>query len=234
MLQLLGPSPAWHDAQGSHPLPNTLPGWTIAFLAVHGDWVSRDRLLTLLWPDSAAAEAQHNLRVDLHRVRSVLADWGLRDALETERRRVRLIVPTDIASSRGADDAAATPNDPGALLASMVFDGFPALKEWAALERAARAAAWRDDLLRQLDTAALDAATALKVSRTAARRRSARRGGDAAPVAGPAGTRPRPRCPQALRAVSLLVEPRAGGRALASGPCPVGRCRGARWRHRGR
>jgi predicted ATPase/DNA-binding SARP family transcriptional activator len=151
MLHLLGASPAWRETEVTHALPNTLPGWTIAFLALHGDWVSRERLLTLLWPDAAAAEAQHNLRVDLHRARGVLAGWGQDEALQAERRRVRLTLPTDVEALRRAVGTGAAVSYPGALLASMAFDGFPALQEWAELERAALATTWRDALVARLD-----------------------------------------------------------------------------------
>jgi DNA-binding SARP family transcriptional activator len=154
VLRLLGPSPAWLGDAGAQPLPNTLPGWTVALLALTGDWIARERLLGLLWPDAATAEAQHNLRVDLHRVRVVLAAWGLPDALEAERRRVRLALPNDAAVLRRACVRGTPPLDePGELLSSMDFAGFPALQEWAALERQALAQAWQDALLRAASTA---------------------------------------------------------------------------------
>ena len=164
MLHLLGASPAWRDGDAAHALPDTLPGWTLAFLALSGDWVSRERLLTLLWPDAAAAKAQHSLRVDLHRARAVLADWRQADALESERRRVRLTLPTDVAALRRSAGTDGVLHYPGALLASMAFDGFPALQEWAELERAALATMWRDAVLMRLDQQSLSAAESLKLS----------------------------------------------------------------------
>jgi predicted ATPase/DNA-binding SARP family transcriptional activator len=145
MLYLLGPSPAWRLAEVTHALPNTLPGWTIALLAIEGDWISRERLLTLLWPEAASAEAQHSLRVNLHRVRAVLTGWGLPDALEAERRRVRLSLPSDVASLRRrlAEPPREAPVFPGTLLQSMDFAGFAALREWADIERRDLAGAWR-------------------------------------------------------------------------------------------
>ena len=145
MLNLLGPSPAWRHAEATRPLPNTLPGWTIALLTIEGNWVSRERLLTLLWPEAASAEAQHNLRVNLHRARAVLAGWGLPDALEAERRRVRLSLPSDVAMLRRTlgEPPQEAPVFPGALLQSIDFAGFAALREWAELERRSLAEAWR-------------------------------------------------------------------------------------------
>jgi DNA-binding SARP family transcriptional activator len=146
MLHLLGPAPVWRRDGAVHPLPNTLPGWTVAFLALRGDRVARERLCALLWPDAPTADAQHSLRVDLHRVRALLTEWGVADALDSDRRRVRLVLPTDIAALRAMAADPSRPWQPfaGALLASMSFEGFPALQEWAALERAALARQWRD------------------------------------------------------------------------------------------
>jgi predicted ATPase/DNA-binding SARP family transcriptional activator len=152
MLHLLG-TPQWRTDERSHPLPNTLPGWTLAFLALQGDWVSRERLIVMLWPDATAADAQHNLRVDLHRARAVLASWGIEEALEAERRRVRLTLPTDVQSLRraAAQDGGPVPEFPGDLLASMGFEGFPALREWVEIERTALAAQWRDAMLARIE-----------------------------------------------------------------------------------
>jgi len=152
MLHLLGSAPAWRSNQAEQALSNTLPGWTIAFLALQADWVARERLTALLWPDAAPAEALHNLRVDLHRARLMLAEWGQSDALEAERRRVRLVLPTDVAALRRAtsDPSGPVPDYTGELLGSMDCAGFPALQEWAAIERAALAALWRDALLARL------------------------------------------------------------------------------------
>ncbi len=153
MLHLLGPSPAWRTSDQVHALPNTLPGWTIAFLAADGDWVARERMMALLWPEAASAEAQHNLRVNLHRARSLLAEWGQGDALQAERRRVRLSLPNDVAALRQALAAPppSAPQFPGALLPSMTFAGFAALREWAELERRSLAEAWREAALAWAD-----------------------------------------------------------------------------------
>lgn len=148
MLTLLGTSPGWRDGRAFQPLPDTLPGWTIAYLAVAADWVPRERLCALLWPQAAAAEAQHSLRMNLHRMRGVLAAWGVPETMEADRRRVRLLLPTDAAGWRAAAGAAAP--YPGALLDGMSCDGFPALREWLELERTARQAQWREAQLAHL------------------------------------------------------------------------------------
>jgi DNA-binding SARP family transcriptional activator/tetratricopeptide (TPR) repeat protein len=148
LLHLFG-TPHWRSAEGArHDLPDKLPGWLLAHLAYRADWTGRDALAGLFWPDRSDDEAQHNLRANLHRVRSLLAGWGLGDRLEAERRRVRVLLPTDVADFRGALGrgdwgAAAAPPD-GPLLAALSFRGFPLLEAWAATERSAFAAAWAD------------------------------------------------------------------------------------------
>ncbi len=163
MLRLLGPSPGWLRDGALSVLPNTLPGWTVAFLVLQGDWVARERLTALLWPDAAAEEAKHNLRVDLHRARVLLAQWGMDAALESERRRVRLVLPNDVAALPRVVDAAngTAPPHPGVLLASMDLAGFPALREWIELERLALATVWRDSMLARLDRASTSLAERL-------------------------------------------------------------------------
>lgn len=148
MLQLLGPTPAWQGAGSAQALPNTLPGWMVALLALHDGWVARERLLALLWPHAPAAEAQHNLRVNLHRTKALLADWGQADALQTERRRVQLVLPNDVATLRDALDAGHPPASvPGRLLQGMDFGAFAGLREWVEAEGRELSQGWRLALL---------------------------------------------------------------------------------------
>jgi predicted ATPase len=154
MLKLLGASHGWHDGVRLQPLPDTLPGWTIAYLVAAADWVPRERLCALLWPQAAAAEAQHSLRMNLHRMRGVLVAWGLADALEADRRRVRLLLPSDAdAFRRDVDVGEASLPYPGPLLDGLSCDGFPALGEWLQLERTALVNRWREATLKRLTRA---------------------------------------------------------------------------------
>ena len=166
MLYLLD-TPRWSDGAGEIGLPDTLPGWTIAFLALQRDWVARERLCTLLWPDAAPAETQHNLRVNLYRMRSLLAQWGVATALQAERRRVRLNLPTDVSTLgqalASADGGADLLRHRRPLLAGMSLPGFPALEAWAELERSAIHASWREAALAKLATKALPTAEALEL-----------------------------------------------------------------------
>ncbi len=151
-LNLLG-APHWSGAaRERRDVPDNLPGYLVAYLAYRGDWVSREALAGLFWPERAEDEAQHNLRANLHRVRSLLAGWGPSESLQADRRRVRIDVPTDVAAYRAAlgraDWPAAVALHAEPLLTVMSFRGFALLEEWARGERQALTDAWRDAVLK--------------------------------------------------------------------------------------
>jgi DNA-binding SARP family transcriptional activator len=122
-------------------LPNNLPGHLIAYLALAGDWVTREALAAVFWPDRVQADAQHNLRVNLHRTKKQLDEWQLGASLHVEQRRVRLALDTDVARLRqaaGAGDFAAALNlCRRPFMSGMSLAGFPVLQEWLDQERAA-------------------------------------------------------------------------------------------------
>jgi DNA-binding SARP family transcriptional activator len=134
-------------------LPASVPGLLLAYLSQQNDWVGRDTLLALFWPDAAAAEAQHNLRVGLHRARQWLRPLAADDLLDSERRRVRFRVASDVADFRAAcgraDWAGALALRRAPLLAGLGLPGFAAVDEWLRSERAALDEAWRNAALRQ-------------------------------------------------------------------------------------
>lgn len=154
MLELLD-RPAWRSAGGRLELPDTLPGWTVAYLALQPDWVLREHLCALLWPDTAAREVQHNLRVNLYRVRALLRQWGVGQMLHAERSRVRLLLPTDVHDYRKALDRVANGEEPTierkVLLSGISLAGFAGLREWVEAERSALHAAWRAAMQARLD-----------------------------------------------------------------------------------
>ena len=127
MLTLLK-TPAWAaDDAPPRLVPMTVPGALLVVLGASGAWTPRERLAAMFWPDAAPADALHHLRVNLHRARAVLARWGLSDALQVDRQRLRLALPTDVAPlydgspcSGPAPDAANWP--PGWHLGG--YDGF--------------------------------------------------------------------------------------------------------------
>lgn len=148
-------------------LQDSLPAWLIAYLAYGGGWFARDALAALCWPERPESEAQHNLRANLHRARTLATACGFGDRLEAERRRVRLQVETDVAAFRRAvgradwGEAMALQSEP--LLQSLGCRGFPLLEAWLHGERAALDKAWCDAVLRH----ALDAEHAGDAARAA-------------------------------------------------------------------
>lgn len=164
MLHLLD-TPHWSTPQGRFELPDTLPGWLVGFLALQRDGVGRERLCALLWPDAAAAQAQHNLRANLYRVRVLLTAWGAASALQADRHRVRLALDSDVALLRrhlaNGCDAAALSTYRRPLLSTVGLAAFPALHEWAELERAALHGQWRAAALGHLAAGTLPPERAL-------------------------------------------------------------------------
>lgn len=150
-LSLLGPPRVLTDSGAAHELPDALPGYLLAYLGARGDWVAREELATLLWPDAPAEQAQHNLRVNLNRLRGLLQSWGIDEGLVAERRRLRLALPVDADTTR---------ND-GRFLEGLSFRAFPAAGEWAQQQRERRRADWRHALLKAAEVAPPDEALAL-------------------------------------------------------------------------
>jgi len=119
------------------------PAYLLVYLACQGAWVERDSLADLLWPESPEEEARHNLRVNLHRARSL--PWAT--GLEVERDRLRFPIETDVAQFRAAlgraDWAAAVGLHRRPFLQGFPWQNTPALEDWAALERESLLEAWQ-------------------------------------------------------------------------------------------
>lgn len=108
------------------------PALLLLFLALEGDWVSRERLAWLFRPDATEEQARANLRLLLNRAKRL--SWA--SALEVERKRVRFPVRHDLADDPFAD---------GILLEGWEPDG--PLHEWLEAEREKQAARFRRRLL---------------------------------------------------------------------------------------
>jgi DNA-binding SARP family transcriptional activator len=162
---LLGPPPE-DGLREAARLPETAPAYLGLFLAVHEgrhhEPITREALAALMWPALPEARAQHNLRVAIHRLRSLLAAHGQAQALVAERRRVRLAVTSDLADfesavARGAWlCAAALPAGP--LVEGVGFVTYPALADRIEVEREAVRRAWRRAIVEAAASAAADAA----------------------------------------------------------------------------
>jgi DNA-binding SARP family transcriptional activator/tetratricopeptide (TPR) repeat protein len=151
LLRLLA-SPRLEVGDVHFDVPDSAPGYLLAYLAARADWVRREEVATLMWPDAAESAALHNLRVNLNRLRPLLSTCGVDDALVAEQRRLRVTLPSDVAALRVAHAAgdwpavAAIPR--GGFLASLTFRAFPVLGEWARAERQRLVELWRNALLR--------------------------------------------------------------------------------------
>jgi DNA-binding SARP family transcriptional activator len=134
-------------------LPASAPGLLLARLGLQGDWLAREHLMALFWPEASEADAQHHLRVTLHRARLWLASHGLAESLVGERRRLRLALACDVPQFRVAigcgDWAGAVALYRAPLWAGAVPKGFAAIDEWLTLERDALTTAWRNAALRE-------------------------------------------------------------------------------------
>src|SRR5262245_721043 len=97
LLRLLGP-PIIELAGGARPLTAERPWQLLVYLAAQGDWVARDRLAALFWPEQRNDEARRNLRRILHSARRL----PLPVAVEQRGDLLRWPVATDLALFEGA------------------------------------------------------------------------------------------------------------------------------------
>lgn len=150
-LQLLGCPRLLRGGAVVADLPDTLPGYLVAYLAARDQWVPRDELAALLWPQDGDAVAHNNLRVNLARLRPPLASWGIEACLVAERRRLRLDLASDVQRLRAAHarrDWARAAQEPGTVfLDGLSFRAFPRLDDWAEAERRLLQRLWREALL---------------------------------------------------------------------------------------
>ncbi|MDZ7652935.1 MAG: BTAD domain-containing putative transcriptional regulator [Burkholderiaceae bacterium] len=121
----------------------------LAYVAWRGDWVSRDQLAALFWPERTQEAARSNLRKLLLEARSLeLAD------LQSDRAGVRWVVDTDVAALRAAqahgDHEAAVALYGGDLMRGIEAADAPAFSEWLERERLSLRALWRSSALAAL------------------------------------------------------------------------------------
>jgi predicted ATPase/DNA-binding SARP family transcriptional activator len=91
-LQMLGGARIALGDETSRPVKATVRGQALAYLALTGDWVTRDHLGFLFWADSPDATVRHNVRQLLKRIRQL--PWI--EGLETSDDAVRWLVPNDV------------------------------------------------------------------------------------------------------------------------------------------
>jgi DNA-binding SARP family transcriptional activator/predicted ATPase len=138
------------------PLAHERPFQLLAYLALRGDWVSRDLAAHLLWPERATPGARANLRFVLVQLRARVP--GCR--VEATPDLLRWQIATDVGRFEKAcaekDWACAV-----ALYTGELLEGFEARSpapfvEWLQFERARLGAAWHDAVARRLDQLAAD------------------------------------------------------------------------------
>jgi predicted ATPase/DNA-binding SARP family transcriptional activator/Tfp pilus assembly protein PilF len=144
LLRLLGP-PVLEHAGGSLPFAAERRFQLLALLAHQAEWVSRERLAALFWPEHSADAARRNLRKVLYRLRELP---GLPPLLERGGS-LRWPVATDLqafeqALARG-ELAAALALWRGEPWQGLDNDG--ALADWLAFERLRLRSLWREALL---------------------------------------------------------------------------------------
>ena len=115
----------------------------LAYLAHEREWVGREVLSCLFWPDLPTDEARHNLRQLLRRIKDLSWDAGL----EVERHRVRWRVESDVTAFAAALDAGRSEHVlalyRGPFLAGLEQGAAPEFGAWLELERERYEARWR-------------------------------------------------------------------------------------------
>jgi DNA-binding SARP family transcriptional activator len=123
----------------SHALPPQLPSWLLAYLALLGRPVAREQVLGVFWPDRTEADAQRNLRANLHRLRDWLHEVQAGELLHATRSQLSVDLASDVAqfhaALRGGRAEEALALYEGPLLTDWLPRGFAALEDWLTLER---------------------------------------------------------------------------------------------------
>lgn len=106
------------------------------YLAYQRDWVTRDELIYLFWPDTQDKQARSNLRSLLTRAVKSLPYTG---ELEIERASLRWLVASDVSEFRNylesGEVAAAVSSYKGNLLSPFTCGSIPEFDNWLELER---------------------------------------------------------------------------------------------------
>ena len=143
----------------------------LALLGVKsGEWVPRDRIAALLWPEHSNIDARRNLRNVVFKAREVPGT----DELEASEHALRWTVPTDLQAFErsmrepGAPDA--LPLRRGPPLAGLDDPRNDALGAWLAEERRRIEARWHDAALERLASLPDPVAEARACAATAADR----------------------------------------------------------------
>lgn len=147
-LRLLG-QPGWQAPEGAFcPLTPQRRHQLLAVLGYEAQWVSRDRLSALFWPERPDRAARGNLRKVIHELRAL----GL-DGLEEGPQGLRWPVDSDVSAFARAweqgDWQQAADAGAGELMQGLEdAPGCAAFGDWLRAERERWQARWRDAVLR--------------------------------------------------------------------------------------
>ncbi len=146
MVQLLG-TPRWVQDGVPTALPRDGSLWLIAFLNAHDEFVSREEVLEMLYPEVEPGTARNRLRQLLHRTRAL----GWASGLESDAHGLRWNARCDVRDFRHAfaqgDWARAVGVYRGAFLEGYRVYDLPEFEAWLDSERENLQAAWRDAAL---------------------------------------------------------------------------------------
>ncbi|MEX2501062.1 MAG: BTAD domain-containing putative transcriptional regulator, partial [Trueperaceae bacterium] len=146
--------PRRRTPEGETALDVGRPAQFAAYLAVRGDWVGREELIALLWPDSETRQARHTLSQLLYQVRRT--PWG-RD-VAAEPTRVRWPVPCDVTAFRTACSEGAWQRAVdlygGDLMHGVPADGQDRFDAWLRSERDHLRETWRAAMQARAETLA--------------------------------------------------------------------------------
>lgn len=147
-LRLLGPaSVLWQGAEVA--MGDALPQRLLAYLALTGDWVSREQVAELLWPDADPPRRLTNLRRVLGRMKSL--PWAV--GIGHDRGRLRWLVDSDAAAL--ADQRLAVAERirlwRGPLLEGMQGDEETPFGHWLSAERHRVHGLWRGLILQRTE-----------------------------------------------------------------------------------
>ncbi|MCL6525553.1 MAG: tetratricopeptide repeat protein [Thermaceae bacterium] len=125
----------------------------LAYLAFKGDWVNREALAYLFWPEVETRTARKDLRHLLGRVRGL---GGLAEGLEAQGEWLRWAIPTDVQAFLGAVQGAhweqALRLYGGCLLEGFLGEDSPEFMAWLETERGHLSGCWRGAVLQQAQT----------------------------------------------------------------------------------
>lgn len=141
-------------------LPIKQPLLFMSYLALSGEWISRDVLLTVFWPEESEAKARHNLSQLLYHCKKL--KWVQVEDFAVEKQRVRWLIDSDINAFREAiadnklEDAIEL--YAGKLLEPVTTSNSLTYDAWLEHERQALHSMWRDAVI-QYSQSAKDKAT---------------------------------------------------------------------------